>query len=40
VKEARVAKKLEEDALVRIEEDAKRLEVKVLRKRRALVPNV
>jgi hypothetical protein len=40
VKAPSVAKRLEDDALVTIDEEAKRFCVKVLRKRRALVPRV
>ena len=40
VKAASVAKKLDDDALVTIDEEAKRFCVKVLRKRRAFVPRV
>ena len=40
VKAPSVAKKLDDDALVTIDEEAKRFCVKVLRKRRAFVPRV
>jgi len=40
VNAASVAKKLDDDALVTIDEEAKRFCVKVLRKRRAFVPRV
>ena len=40
VKVPSVAKKLDDDALVRIDDDAKTFWVKILRKRSALVPKV